>query len=233
MIYLHLIIDPFAVGTLGSVRWHAYGCVAQRKHPLAPPQSRSGRGGFCGRNSVSRQRTTYHAELTHCIECISLPSTKKMAPAHVQDLTKIVLQNLELQHDWSDIKTRSHYSARDLITGLPPRRLYVHPDEQVAIIRAEKDRATRIVQEPEYEWVLPLHLSEKWTLRQFAEAFDSIDAIPPDTPVSELDVDESDRSWKEWRGKKRGKRILLATVQDDSTVVYYLMHEGIVKPRQN
>ena len=29
------------------------------------------------------------------------------------------------------------------------------------------------------------------------------------------------------------KRILLATVDDDSTVVYYIIHDGIVKPRQN
>jgi len=26
---------------------------------------------------------------------------------------------------------------------------------------------------------------------------------------------------------------LLATLTDDSTVVYYIMHDGIVKPRQN
>jgi len=27
--------------------------------------------------------------------------------------------------------------------------------------------------------------------------------------------------------------VLLATLHDDSTVVYYVMHDGIVKPRQN
>lgn len=29
------------------------------------------------------------------------------------------------------------------------------------------------------------------------------------------------------------KRVLLATVEEDSTVVYYVVHDGIVKPRQN
>ena len=29
------------------------------------------------------------------------------------------------------------------------------------------------------------------------------------------------------------KRALLATLDDDSTVVYYIVHDGIVKPRQN
>lgn len=37
----------------------------------------------------------------------------------------------------------------------------------------------------------------------------------------------------QWRGEKRQKRVLLATLHDDSTVVYYIMHDGIVKPRQN
>ncbi|KAF4891052.1 putative tRNA-splicing endonuclease subunit tsp-1 [Colletotrichum fructicola] len=40
-------------------------------------------------------------------------------------------------------------------------------------------------------------------------------------------------SGRDWRGAGRRKRLLLAVVHDDSTVSYYLMHEGIVKPRQN
>lgn len=36
-----------------------------------------------------------------------------------------------------------------------------------------------------------------------------------------------------WQGENRQKRILLATLHDDSTIVYYIMHDGIVKPRQN
>ena len=36
------------------------------------------------------------------------------------------------------------------------------------------------------------------------------------------------------KGKwKREKRVLLAVVGDDSTVVYYVVLEGVVKPRQN
>ena len=35
-----------------------------------------------------------------------------------------------------------------------------------------------------------------------------------------------------WAGDEV-KRMLLATVDDDSTVVYYVVHDGIVKPRQN
>ena len=77
----------------------------------------------------------------------------------------------------------------------------------------------------EREWVLPTHLREKWSLRRFAEVFDAVAEKPP-----ELDqgVEEAGK------GKRRGgKRVLLATVSDDSTVVYYIVHDGIVKPRQN
>jgi len=35
------------------------------------------------------------------------------------------------------------------------------------------------------------------------------------------------------KGEIRKKRLLLAVVSDDSTVVYYFVHDGIVKPRQN
>ena len=88
------------------------------------------------------------------------------------------------------------------------------------------------------EWVLPTQLREKWSLRRFAEVFDAVGEVP-----EEADVDAEVRG-KEGEGraadgegpvKKRrgGKRVLLATVNDDSTIVYYIVHDGIVKPRQN
>jgi tRNA-splicing endonuclease subunit Sen15 len=110
----------------------------------------------------------------------------------------------------------------------------VHPDEQIDIIKAEKEQGKPIQQEPEVEWVLPLHLSEKWSPAQFAALFDAIEAVPPGGGRQEpLDLDGTDAQWRLWRGPKRGKRILLATVQDDSTVTYYWIHDGLVKPRQN
>jgi tRNA-splicing endonuclease subunit Sen15, fungi type len=29
------------------------------------------------------------------------------------------------------------------------------------------------------------------------------------------------------------KRVVMAILDDDSTVVYYIVHDGVVKPRQN
>lgn len=74
----------------------------------------------------------------------------------------------------------------------------------------------------EREWVLPTHLQEKWTLRGFATVFDGM-----------IEGERRDELGLDRRNGKRVKRILLAVVGDDSTIVYYIMHDGIVKPRQN
>ncbi|KAI0014143.1 tRNA-splicing endonuclease subunit Sen15 [Xylariaceae sp. FL0662B] len=139
---------------------------------------------------------------------------------HVGQLTLSVLQNLRYQHDWTELRILTHSPLgnsplpRPLISGLPPRRLYLHPDDQIEILKSHPNPEDRIPETPQIEWVLPAHVAEKWTLKSFASVFDS---IPPGTSTS----------------PDRPKRILLATVHDDSTVVYYFMHDGIVKPRQN
>lgn len=155
---------------------------------------------------------------------------------HLDSLAKIVLNNLENQHDWTGVKVHAQENlSRPIIYGLPPTRLYVHPDEQIAIIKAEKDRPERVPQPPELEWVLPVHLAEKLSPAQFVEIFDALETIPPGGTIEDgaEDADDEDAQWKQWRGAKRGKRLLLATVQDDSTVTYYFIHDGLVKPRQN
>lgn len=96
----------------------------------------------------------------------------------------------------------------------------------------------------EREWVLPTRLREKWSLRRFAEVFDGIEEEPqeagPGTKMidgesaDEADVEGNGGGSRVKTGKRRGgKRVLLAIVGDDSTVVYYIVHDGIVKPRQN
>lgn len=120
---------------------------------------------------------------------------------------------------------------RPLVAGIPPRRAYVHPDEQVEILKAEHKTGKAVVQTPEREWVLPTHLGEGWSLKKFAEIFDAIQTLPPcDADTLEH---ENGGVGSNWRGQNRQKRVLLATVHDDSTIVYYIVHDGIVKPRQN
>ena len=154
---------------------------------------------------------------------------------YTKALTRLVLENLEFQHDWTQLQMHSHPDLpRDVIFGLPNKRLYIHPDEQVEIIKAEKDKDEPMVQEPEFEWVLPLHLAEKWTLEGFAALFDALDALPPGAALAEQNKGEqAQEQWKQWRTTKRAKRVLLAVVQDDSTIVYYFIHNDITKPRQN
>jgi tRNA-splicing endonuclease subunit Sen15, fungi type len=160
-----------------------------------------------------------------------------------------VLHNLEYQHRWTNLKNHGTPSSqapqtpRILLSGLPPTRLYVHPDEQVEIIKAERERARQRVEAtndtlqtdsltgntepntevtPEPEWVLPTHLKEEWTLERLAKVFDEIEAVPPGYDTVQVNL--------KWR---QTKRLLMAILQDDSTVVYYIVHDGIVKPRQN
>jgi len=140
-------------------------------------------------------------------------------PEYLTDLASTVYENLENQHDWTLLESHTLKESqnktllpRPLITGLPPRRLYLHPDDQVELV---KTHATYTVDEtPEIEWVVPMHLSEKLTLKQLAEVFDSVELSEP-------------------LAEGRCKRLLMAIVHDDSTVVYYFVHDGIVKPRQN
>ncbi|KAF8418829.1 tRNA-splicing endonuclease subunit Sen15 [Tirmania nivea] len=123
---------------------------------------------------------------------------------HVLSLVSIVHKNLEHQADWSELRIHSNPNLpRPLISGVPPETIYI-------------DR----------EWVLPVDLREKWTVRQWAEVFDSIPAEPP-VPRSAGDGPDDEP------GEKRKKRLVMGIVSDDSTVVYYIVHDGIVKPRQN
>jgi tRNA-splicing endonuclease subunit Sen15 len=164
-------------------------------------------------------------------------STTTGHPAHLHQLAATVLYNLQYQHDWTElsIQTTSTMTGsalpRPLVAGIPPRRAYVHPDEQAEILKAEHKTGQPITLSPEREWVLPTHINEKWSLKKFAEVFDDIQTVPPgSTDIPEASDDEVGAGW---RGENRQKRLLLSTLHDDSTIAYYVMHDGIVKPRQN
>ena len=159
-------------------------------------------------------------------------------PAHLNNLALSIMHNLQYHHDWNSLSVHTHSSLtnrplpRPIISGLPPKRAYIHPDEHVEILKAEHQTGESIEQVPEREWVLPTHLEEKWSLGKFAAVFDALETVPPTSnePVIEK---QAEIVGHQWQGKNRQKRLLLATLHDDSTVVYYIMHDGIVKPRQN
>ncbi|KAF2723581.1 hypothetical protein K431DRAFT_219500 [Polychaeton citri CBS 116435] len=188
-------------------------------------------------------------------------------PQHLHDLALQIAHNLHYQHGWTQLSL--HYNKRSaesslvsaqstatdlprpVLSGLPPHRLYIHPDEQMALLQQEKDLKDAYGDttafsgsKPEREWVIPSHLKEKWSLRRFGECFNGVGVVPPELPSSgssdsiklfeEEEIEatqvEGVPTNSEWR---KTKRILLATLDDDSTVVYYIVHDGIVKPRQN
>lgn len=161
-----------------------------------------------------------------------------------QSLALQIQHNLQYQHHWSDLHVHTHSPLtkeplpRPLVSGLPPQRLYVHPDEQVELLK-EADRKRKankvggetgglqVDVEPEYEWILPTRLNEKWSLRRLAEVFDAITSVPPPSAAATADQERPENPWR------TTKRVLLGTVDSDSTVVYYFVHDGVVKPRQN
>lgn len=103
----------------------------------------------------------------------------------------------------------------------------MHPDEQIESLEIENKGGECPPQTPELEWVLPVSLAEAWSICDFASVFDSITPLPPGSQ------DINRNTCTDWRGLQRGKRLLLAVVHNDSTIVYYLVHDGIVKPRPN
>lgn len=169
-----------------------------------------------------------------------------------------VLHNLRHQHNWSALRLHnvspitSRPLSRPLVSGLPPRRVYVHPDEQIEEIKQGLKEEDACV---ERMWVLPTRLNEKWTLGKFGRLFDAIGAAPKEQGDGIEEIGESDLSEQGHESRQEDqallamkdddqqreengerpvpKRLLLAIVGDDSTVVYYIVHDGIVKPRQN
>lgn len=175
-----------------------------------------------------------------------------------------ILHNLQHQHLWTsleihDISTPSdapHKNLRapitsspgntapTLLSGIPPHRVYTHPDEQLYMLEQglrEDDL------KPERFFVIPTAQGESWSLRRMAAVFDAL---------SEIQADETSTGWKADPGKAEqlakyyerrdkahetkewgGKRVLLAMVDKgmggEGTVVYYVVQEGEVKPRQN
>lgn len=193
------------------------------------------------------------------IMSVTEPPDLDLALVHNQghvDLARQVLHNLRYQHLWKELVIHTHSSqspqvalSRPLISGLPPSRLYVHPDEQIELLEEAK-RKSKLPScgdiqpkggllentQPEREWILPARLDEKWSLQKLAKVFDNISLEPPDLGAeckatgSAPEGTVAMRTNHSWH---RNKRVLLGIVDSDSTVVYYVVHDGIVKPRQN
>jgi tRNA-splicing endonuclease subunit Sen15, fungi type len=100
--------------------------------------------------------------------------------------------------------------------------MYIHPDFQAHLILNSISDSEVPIQP---EWVLPMNIAEKWSLARLADVFDSL-------PKREALVGANGFKHQD------AKRMLLAMLSHngmggDGTIVYYIMQEGDVKPRQN
>jgi len=154
-----------------------------------------------------------------------------------------VLHNLAHQHHWTALELHTHAPTtqaplpRPIVSGLPPHRVYMSPTEQVALLKkaslsskacaADEALGLNFEATAEREWVLPTRLHEKWTLGRLAAVFEDIGLVPPAPKAG------GSRQRAPMNPYRTTKRLLLGTVDTDSTIVYYIVHDGIVKPRQN
>ncbi|KAI9375732.1 tRNA-splicing endonuclease subunit Sen15 [Aspergillus egyptiacus] len=182
----------------------------------------------------------------------SAPTTTDNPLSHT---TYQVLHNLQHQHLWTSLKTHDLSTSFpiSLISGIPPNRVYTHPDEQLYMVE-------RGLREEDLEldrmFVLPTVQGQSWSLEKMTAVFDAL----PDPSAEEAEgqslgtVEDAQSAtntnkaaklaeYYEYRVKARGtgewggKRLLLAMIDKgmggEGTVVYYVVQEGAVKPRQN
>ena len=174
-----------------------------------------------------------------------------------------ILHNLQHQHLWTSLQihdisapsdatettpklpitTSPDDTAPTLISGIPPHRVYTHPDEQLYMLEQglrEDDL------KPERFFVIPTAQGQQWSLRRMAAVFDAMSEIQPvETSTGEKDNGKAKQLAKYYERREKayetkewgGKRVLLAMVDKgmggEGTVVYYVVQEGEVKPRQN
>ncbi|OGM44624.1 hypothetical protein ABOM_006588 [Aspergillus bombycis] len=186
-----------------------------------------------------------------------------------------ILHNLQHQHLWTSLQVHNlkdpylrasslgeglattpsedQTAPQYLISGIPPHRVYTHPDEQLYLL----ERGLREEDiELERMFILPTVKNQPWSLRKMASVFDSLPG-EADIQAEEASMNDGEETndggggekaaklveYYEYRKKARltkewgGKRLLLAMVDrgmgGDGTVVYYVVQEGAVKPRQN
>ncbi|PWY95462.1 hypothetical protein BO94DRAFT_125959 [Aspergillus sclerotioniger CBS 115572] len=181
-----------------------------------------------------------------------LSSTPPSTPLSASTIQ--ILHNLQHQHLWTSLRVHDlHLPSPDtntpseplyLISGIPPHHVYTHPDEQLFMLeRGLRDEDVEL----ERMFVLPTVEGQSWSLRKMAGVFDSLPEGGADEANREVEVEgekaDKLREYYEYREKERatrewgGKRLLLAMVDrqmgGDGTVVYYVVHDGAVKPRQN
>lgn len=86
-----------------------------------------------------------------------------------------ILYNLRHMHQWSQLSLHTFETSTltpvTLLSGVPPHHIYIHPDKQAYMIEHNITESDLPI---DREWVLPIALGEKWTLKRFAGVFESL-----------------------------------------------------------
>ncbi|KAK7207223.1 Sen15 protein-domain-containing protein [Myxozyma melibiosi] len=126
------------------------------------------------------------------------------------DLAHRVKRNLDLQHLWTEL------SIHRVPVLAPDAFEFLDGGELVFVLGRPADRlyATDEYDEdglPVHEWILPVRTESTWSIQRTVAVFESLEAYTR-APV---------------------KRVLMGMYTDDSTVVYYFVHKGLIKPRKH
>lgn len=189
-----------------------------------------------------------------------------------------ILHNLRHQHSWADLTLHyiiptpsrpsptlhslsfplwtlppalDNHETPILISGQPPRPVYIHPDQQNAALKASvnaTNTATTTTSTPTpstaqapaptpavpREWVLPLSLDVHPSVSYLSAVFDALPApVPASAPAAPAVPPAAAPAVGDPSHSVDGKRMLLGIKGPDGTIAYYVCLEGEVKPRQN
>lgn len=147
---------------------------------------------------------------------------------------QLVKENLIYQQLWTDINLfeipfNSDEHTRGSLTlcyGKPPEKIFNDenndPDETGYY---------------HHEWVLPAMTNQDWSIAYWVQIFEEIDnllAKASKHATQQRKVDETDLKESESKkSPKKAKRVIMACIDNDGTVVYYNVYRGIMPPRNN
>ncbi|KAK9319539.1 Sen15 protein-domain-containing protein [Lipomyces orientalis] len=126
------------------------------------------------------------------------------------DIAYRVKQNLDLHHLWTDLSIhRVEVVSPEAFPLLDDGQIVLvlgrPPDKLYSSDSYDQDGS------PKEEWILPVRTESKWSLKRWVSVFESLAAYQGVRP----------------------DRMLMAMYTEDSTVVYYFVHWGLINPRKN